>query len=133
MAQQGGQRVILPEHGEVLAAVPAAHPKRNETLDERRGRQASLPLLDRDRGIDRGRNPELAEQLDHERDPGAAGHQRGVDGVSDLERQPGRLLRHRVPPCGAITHWVNGSKPDAIPADRVCCGSRRDSGCRSLS
>lgn len=133
MSEERGQRLILAEHGEVLAAVPAGRPQRDETLDELRGRQAALPLLDRDLGIDCVGDPELAEQLDHERHAGAARDQRGVNRVIDLERQPGRVLRHRVPPCECCTHWVKPSKPDAIPADRMQGGSRRDSGCRSLS
>jgi hypothetical protein len=36
--EQGGQGLVLAERGEVLAAVPAAGPERDETLDELRGR-----------------------------------------------------------------------------------------------
>jgi hypothetical protein len=133
VSQQRGQGLILAEPREVLAAVPAARPERDETLDELRGRQAALALLDRNLRVDRLSDPELPEQLDHERHPGPARDQRGVNGVIDLERQPRRVLRHRVPPCECCTHWVNGRKRDASAADRVHCGSRRDSWRRSLS
>ena len=80
-------RPILAEHCEVLAAVPAARPERNETLDKLRGRQAALALLDRDLRINRLGDPQLPEQLDYERDPCAARDQRRVNRVVDLERQ----------------------------------------------
>jgi len=85
MPEQGGQGVLLAEHREVRAAVPAARPEREETLDELRGRQAALALLDRDLGIDRLGDPELAEELDHERDPRSPGDERGINGVINLE------------------------------------------------
>ena len=94
--EQRGQGLILAERREILAAVPAARPERDQALDELRGRQPALPLLDRDLRIDRLGDPELAEQLDHERDPGAARDQRRVNRVIDLERQPRRVSGHRV-------------------------------------
>ena len=120
--EEGGHRVILAERGEILAAIPAARPERDEALDEWRGRQAALSLLDRDMRIDHGRDPELAEQLDRERDPRAAWAQRGIDRVIDLERQPQGRIRHRVPPWDGRTHWVNPSKGDASAPRPSACG-----------
>jgi hypothetical protein len=79
--QQGGQGLILAEHREVLAAVPAARPERDETLDELRGRQAALALLGRNLGLNRLSHAELAEQLDHERDSRSSGDEHGIDRV----------------------------------------------------
>ena len=64
--------MILAERREVLAAVPAACPERDQALDEVRGGQPALPLLDGDLGIDRLGDPQLPEQLDHEGHSGAA-------------------------------------------------------------
>ena len=126
VAEQGGQRLILAERGEVLTPVPAAHPQGDQTLDELRGLQSPLPLLDRHRGIDRGGHPELAEQLDHQRDPGAAGDQRGsmASSISNGNRGVSGIA---FLPVGACTQWVNASKHDAIPAGRKECRSPGDS------
>jgi hypothetical protein len=114
VAQQGGQRLILSQRREVLAAVPAARPQRDQALHELRRPQAPLALLDADLRIDRCRCPQLAEQLNHERHPGPPGDQAGIDHLVNLERQPWRLLGHRVPPHWACTQWVNVSKHSAI-------------------
>ncbi len=117
--EQGRQGLILAQRREVLAAVPAARPQRDEALDELQRLQPALALFDWDVGIDRLGHPELAEQLDHERHSGPPGDQRGVNGIIDLERQPRVLGRHRRPPCERCTHWVKTSKPDAINDNRV--------------
>ena len=103
----------------------------NEALDELRGGQPALPLLDRDVGVDRLRHAELAEELDHERHAGPAGDQRGIDRRVDLEGQPRGCVGHRVPPCEWCTHWVNGSKHDAIFAGRMGGGPTRNPFSRS--
>jgi hypothetical protein len=123
VAQQRRQGPVFAERREVLAAVPAARPQRDQALHELRRPQAPLALLDADLRIDRCRCPELAEQLTHERHPGAAGDQAGINRLVNLERQPRRLLGHRVPPCCVCTQWVNASKGDATHARRAYCGS----------
>jgi hypothetical protein len=123
--EQRGQGLILAERREILAAVPAARPQRDQALDELRGRQAPLPLLDRNLRIDHRGDPQLPEQLDHERDPRAAGNQRWVNGVIDLERQPWRRVGHQHPPRVVCTQWVKTSKPDASGADRLRRGLPR--------
>jgi len=117
--EPGRQGLILAEPREILAAIPAARPERDEALHELRGRQPPPALLDRDLGIDRCRDPELAEQLDHERHPRAARDQGRVNGIVDLERQPRRHLKPRVPSSAVGTHWVTPSKPDAIGGHRL--------------
>ncbi len=124
--EQRGQGLVLAERGEVLAAVPAARPEHDEALDEFRGRQAALALLDRNVRVDRLRDPELPEQLNHERNPRAAGDQRRVNGVIDLERQPWGLGGHLAPPSVCCTHWVKASKPDAIAGNRPYSGLPRN-------
>ena len=83
--------MILAERREVLAAVPAACPERDQALDELRGRQPALPLLARDVGLDRCRDPELAEQFDHQRDPGAAGERGNMRDLRRLRRGTRRM------------------------------------------
>jgi hypothetical protein len=114
MPEQGGQGLILAERREILAAIPAARPERDQALDELRRGQAPLPLFHRDVGLDRLGHAELAEQLDHERDPGAAREQAGIKGVIDLERQSWGRVGHRVPPWDVCTYSVTTSKGDAI-------------------
>jgi len=133
MPEQGRQGLILAEHCEVLAAVPTARPEYDEALDELRGGQPALALLDGNMGIDRGRDPKLAEQLDHERDSRAAGDQRRVNRVVDLKWQPRGLGRHHAPPSVYCTHWVKTSKPNASAADRLGGRQERDSPDCSLS
>jgi hypothetical protein len=119
VAEQGSQRHILAEHGEVLAAVPAARPERDETLDELGWRQPALALLDQDVGVDCRGDPELAEQSDHERHPRPAGDQAGINGVIDLERQLWRRPGHWAPSSHGCTHWAKLSKPDASRGTRL--------------
>jgi hypothetical protein len=83
--EQRREALVLPECGEVLTAVPAARPERDQALDELRRREPALALLDGDVRIDRLRDPELPEQFDHQRDAGAAGDQRRVNRIVDLE------------------------------------------------
>jgi hypothetical protein len=85
-----------------------------------------LALFDRDVRVDRGCNPELPEQLDHERHPGPARDHRGINRIVDLERQPWRRVGHRTPPWWGCTQWVKPSKPDAIAANRPYSGLPRN-------
>jgi len=112
--------VILAERREVLAAVPAACPEHDQALDELRGRQPALPLLHRHLRVDRGGDPELAEELDHERNPRPPGDQRGIKGLINLEGW--RRVWHRTPPWCGYTQWVKPSKPDAIAGNRLYGG-----------
>ena len=61
--------------------------------------------------------------LDHQRNPGAAGDQAGINGVIDHEREPRGRLGHRTPPCLVCTQEVKASKADASGATRLGRGS----------
>jgi hypothetical protein len=113
--------VILPQRGEVLTAVTPAHPEGDEALDKLGDLEAALALLDRHAGVNRLRDPEVAEQLDHQRDAGTARDQRGINRGIDLEGQPWRWVGHRPPPRVVCTQWVKISKPDAT---RPCAAPR---------
>ncbi len=133
VSQQRGQGLILAERREVLTAIPAARPERDEALDELRGGQAPLPLFDRDVRIDRLGRAELPEQFNQQRDPGPTRDERRIDRVVNLERQPWRRVRHRSPPWCGCTQRVKPSKPDAIGAPRLHRGPLRNPfGCSTV-
>jgi hypothetical protein len=121
-----GQGAIFAQWGEILAPVPTAHPQGEQALHELRGLQPALALLHDHLGVDRRGDSHVPEQLDHEGHPGPAGDQRGIKRNIDLERQPWRVLGHRVPPGESCTHWVNGSKRDATRIGRLDGGFPRD-------
>jgi hypothetical protein len=120
VAQQRGQRVILAERREILAAVAARDPEGDQTLHELRGAQAPLPLLDRNARIDRRRDAELAEQLDHQRDARAGGHQARVHHVIEVEGQLCRRLGHRVSPEPRV-HPEGERRASTMPPPRQRC------------
>ena len=118
IAEQAGEGLVLAERREVLAAVPTRDPEGDQALDELRRPQAPLARLDLQRSVDRRRDAELPEQLDHERHPRAARDQRGVNRGIDLERQPPSILGHHAPPLAGCTRWVkeaNAMPPDVGP------------------
>jgi hypothetical protein len=77
---------IFAQWGEILAAVPTAHPQGDQALHELRRLQPALALLHDHLGVDRGGDSHVPEQFDNERHPGPAGDQRGINRVIDLER-----------------------------------------------
>jgi hypothetical protein len=131
--EERGQGLVLAERREILTPVPAARPEHDQALHEFGGRQAPLALLHGDLGLNRLGHPELAEQLNHQRHPGTAGDEAGIDGVINLERQPRRRVGHRVPPCACCTHWVHGSKPDAMGGTCLHSGLPRNLFARSTA
>ena len=125
--EQRGQGLILAERREILAAVPAARPERDQALDELR--RASSPrwrCFTATSASIVAATPSWRNSSITSGTPARPVTSVGSIGVIDLERQPGRVLRHRVPPCECCTHWVNGSKPDATCVGRMGGGFTRD-------
>ncbi len=105
-----------------LAAVPAARPERDEALDELRGRQAALALLDRDLGIDRGATPSWRKSSITSGTPA-----RPVTNVGSIVSSISNSNRGDVSGIGLLlwrgcTHRVKPRNPDAIAGNRLHSG-----------
>ena len=130
MADQLGQRLVLAELIEVLGALAAGRPQRQEALDHLRGGQAALARLELDRALDdRGRAGEPI-RLDEARNAGTSRHQARLQLGVDLEIQP---PRHAAPLHPLGERYLNretASTPDYRSAPRyrqfASRGSRED-------
>jgi hypothetical protein len=98
VAEEQGQRRILAQLHQILAALAARGPEREQPLDQLRRRQAALAALDHHPPVEHRRGAARPERLDHQRHPAMSGDEPRLRPLIQLERKP-RLHRHLVPRC----------------------------------
>jgi hypothetical protein len=75
VAEEQGQRRILAQLHQILAALAARGPEREQPLDQLRRRQAALAALDHHLPVEHRRGAARPERLDHQRHPAMGGNE----------------------------------------------------------